>query len=286
MRQVSSPRGNNRNGVIFLLLLVAGIAYIVYDNGRDPVEPMGYYPSDIMERRQAGDAYVSQEEEIPAAAPEIYNQEEDYIDPWAQMAEEFHEEKESLPLDHLSAVDAAFIKRFHATARMEQERYNIPYSIKMSQGILESDRGRSRVARNANNYYGIKTKGRGYNICDDDCNDKFKIYPSAWASWRGHSLFLTSNSRYAPLFADEFDRSAFARYASAENCLRKGKRGCVSKGKDPKFSWKLAQLQKYWNVPYKRFAYGLDILGYATDVNYSQHLIEMIERLQLHKNDK
>lgn len=213
--------------------------------------------------------------------------EKDFIDPWQEIIESFESEKEQAAesVAALGAAEQAFFKRFYTTARMEQQRFNVPFSIKMAQGATESNWGRSTLAVKANNHFGVKTTGKGYPLCDDDCNDRFKIYPSAWASWRAHSQFLTMNKRYAPLFADKFNRAAFAKHAKDQGCLVSGKGGCRQKGVDPKFNQKLNQLERDWNIPYKRWALGLDLLGYATDVNYSTKLIAMIERHGFHKHD-
>jgi len=40
--------------------------------------------------------------------------------------------------------------------------------------------------------------------------DSFVEYESPWASFRGHSLFLSTNSRYSPLFTKGKDYRAWA----------------------------------------------------------------------------
>lgn len=218
-------------------------------------------------------------------ASEFYS-EDDYIDPWAERAEEFHEEKESVEVGHMSSREAAYFKRFYPTARMEQERFKIPFSIKMAQGMVESASGRSTLAVNANNHFGIKTKSKsGYNLTDDSPSDRFRRYASAWESWRAHSLFLTTQQRYKPLFASKFNRAAFEKYRNNKKCLSRGSRGCKT-GIDPNFNKKLAYLEKNWHVPHIRWAYGLGILGYATDVNYPSTLVNKIESLNLHSHDE
>jgi flagellum-specific peptidoglycan hydrolase FlgJ len=266
------PRG------ILLLVVLVGAMYYKTETER----------LDENYRMQVGDLYDVLKAEQEAAAPEdemLFNVEEDFIDPWQELVSSLEEERETVETD-LTGTQLAFFKRFYPTAMMEQERYKIPFSIKMSQGALEGRWGQSTLAVKANNHFGVKTKHGGYPLCDDDCNDRFKIYPSAWASWRAHSQFLTTNKRYEPLFADKFDRAAFAKYANDLSCLKTGERGCAVKGKDPKFNQKLALLEKNWHIPYKRWAYGLDLLGYATDVNYANALISLIERNGFNKHDK
>ena len=49
----------------------------------------------------------------------------------------------------------------YAKYAMEQmRRYGIPASVTLAQGILESSNGQSRLARNENNHFGIKTTSR------------------------------------------------------------------------------------------------------------------------------
>jgi len=90
----------------------------------------------------------------------------------------------------------AYILRFHKVAQTEQQKYGIPASITLAQGILESGVGRSKLASKHNNHFGIKCwcKGRQHDcvpMADDSPNDRFKRYPSAWQSYRHHSQFVS-----------------------------------------------------------------------------------------------
>lgn len=86
----------------------------------------------------------------------------------------------------------AYIKRFLKTAQAEADKYNIPVSIKLAQGIIESNAGRSELARKHNNHFGMKWRGVGsYAVyADDSPKDRFQVYKSAWRSWRAHSELL------------------------------------------------------------------------------------------------
>jgi flagellum-specific peptidoglycan hydrolase FlgJ len=86
----------------------------------------------------------------------------------------------------------AYVKRFLKTAKAEADKYNIPVSIKLAQGILESNAGRSELSLKHNNHFGIKYRGTGkYAVYKDDSpRDKFQVYKSAWRSWRAHSELL------------------------------------------------------------------------------------------------
>lgn len=87
-----------------------------------------------------------------------------------------------------------YIDRFLKTAKQEAKLYNIPVSITLAQGIIESNAGRSSLAVKHNNHFGVKYRGRGkYAVyADDTPRDKFQVYKSAWWSYRDHSKLLTS----------------------------------------------------------------------------------------------
>jgi flagellum-specific peptidoglycan hydrolase FlgJ len=93
-----------------------------------------------------------------------------------------------------------YIKRFLKTAKQEAKLYNIPVSIKLAQGILESNAGKSELSRKHHNHFGIKYRGTGkYAVYRDDTpTDKFQVYRSAWFSYRDHSKLLCL-SRYSHL---------------------------------------------------------------------------------------
>lgn len=138
-----------------------------------------------------------------------------------------------------------YVRRFAKVAQTEMQQYGIPASIKLAQGLLESKSGTSPLATKNNNHFGIKcfskscTKGHCRNFSDDSHKDFFRIYPTAWESYRAHSLFL------------------------------QGKR--------------YQHLQTTSN--YKEWAYGLQKAGYATDKQYAQKLIRLIEGLGLERYD-
>ncbi len=206
-------------------------------------------------------------------------------DPWEEYAEDLHAEKEHVG-EGLSDSERAFYRRFYPTAMMEQRRYGIPFSIKMAQGALEGNWGKSTLAVNANNHFGIKTKSRtGYPHADDEKGDRFRRYASSWESWRDHSRFLSTNPRYSPLFRDKFNRVDWLKYSKNQKCLKKGSRGCTVTGPDPRFQQKLRDLERNWNVKYKRWSIGLSILNYATDPNYDRTLINLIEKKRFYESD-
>ncbi len=140
-----------------------------------------------------------------------------------------------------------YIQRFGQIARTEMEKYGIPASISLAQGLIESRAGLSKLAVRNNNHFGIKCfsrscgKGHCSNFTDDTHKDFFRKFQSPWDSWREHSKLLSSG-RYRKL---------------------------QQHGRD-----------------YRQWAYGLKSVGYATDRTYAEKLIGMIERYDLHRFDK
>jgi len=140
----------------------------------------------------------------------------------------------------------SYIERFKNIAISSMNKYGIPASITLAQGILESGNGNSDLAKYANNHFGIKCtsdwKGKGYYKDDDKKDDCFRVYANPEESYRDHSEFL-KRKRYAFLF--ELDKD-----------------------------------------DYKGWARGLKQAGYATNPRYPELLISLIERYQLYQYDK
>ena len=97
-----------------------------------------------------------------------------------------------------------YINRYKDIAMREMNLYGIPASITLAQGIHESANGNSDLAVKANNHFGIKCqdKWEGETIIkDDDTKDEcFRKYKSAEDSYRDHSVFIRSRTRYSFLF--------------------------------------------------------------------------------------
>ena len=139
-----------------------------------------------------------------------------------------------------------YINDYKDLAVEEMKLYNIPASITLSQGILESSNGESMLATKANNHFGIKchSSWQGDRVFhdDDEKGECFRKYNNVEDSYRDHSLFLANSSRYSFLFDIPIQN-------------------------------------------YKSWAKGLKKAGYATNPKYSKLLINIIKRYNLDQYD-
>ena len=53
----------------------------------------------------------------------------------------------------------SYIRKYKDLAIEQMDRYHIPASITLAQGLLESGAGKSELARRSNNHFGIKCGG-------------------------------------------------------------------------------------------------------------------------------
>lgn len=97
-----------------------------------------------------------------------------------------------------------YIDKYKRLAMEEQIRSGVPAAITLAQGIHEATAGKSELATEANNHFGIKCKstwtGMTYLHDDDAKQECFRKYSSAEQSYIDHSDFLRANNRYAFLF--------------------------------------------------------------------------------------
>ena len=109
-----------------------------------------------------------------------------------------------------------YVSIYKDLAISEMRRTGVPASITLAQGIIESNYGRSTLATRANNHFGIKCHstwtGARYYHDDDKRNECFRSYNNVAESFRDHSDFLVSGSRYDFLFElDQTDYEAWAK---------------------------------------------------------------------------
>lgn len=142
-----------------------------------------------------------------------------------------------------------YVKRFAEVAQSEMEQYGIPASITLAQGLLESNVGESKLATHNKNHFGIKCFSRS-------CK-------------KGHC----SN------FTDDSHKDFFRIYKSSWESYRA--HSLLLKSSDRYRS--LFQLHRQ---DYRGWAHGLTKAGYATDKQYGQKLINLIDDLGLHQYDR
>ena len=101
-------------------------------------------------------------------------------------------------------VISNYITTYQSIAISEMHRTGVPAAIKLAQGIHETTAGTSDLVKRSNNHFGIKCKsswtGEKVSHTDDAPNECFRKYDDPFQSYRDHSDFLKSSSRYATLF--------------------------------------------------------------------------------------
>jgi LysM repeat protein len=97
-----------------------------------------------------------------------------------------------------------YIEMYREAAVAEMKRSGVPASITLAQGILETESGNSDLVKKSNNHFGIKCKsnwtGESVKHTDDAPNECFRKYNSASESYKDHSDYLKTSTRYASLF--------------------------------------------------------------------------------------
>ncbi|SCY82896.1 Flagellum-specific peptidoglycan hydrolase FlgJ [Flavobacterium caeni] len=109
-----------------------------------------------------------------------------------------------------------YIDTYKGIAQNNMTQYGIPASITLGQGILESGSGTGPLSVLANNHFGIKCHkewtGPSVRYDDDEEQECFRQYEHPSESYRDHSQFLTTRTRYAGLFLlDKDDYKAWAK---------------------------------------------------------------------------
>jgi LysM repeat protein len=147
-----------------------------------------------------------------------------------------------------------FIASIAEAAVESADNTGVPASVTIAQAILESYWGSSRLAREANNFFGIKAQTRGgsagsiwfdvweviggRNVMQAQA---FRAYTTIAESFVDHGRFFTENGRYGSAMAAKNDARQFARE--------------------------------------------LNRAGYATDPSYASKLIGLMDRYDLYRYD-
>ncbi len=138
-----------------------------------------------------------------------------------------------------------FANKYKELAVLNEEFFEIPYQITLGQAILESNAGKSSLAANNNNFFGIKC---GQTVCV-------------------HKKKCTSKKTKEEVNGVMVDK------ISKFRCYENERLGFIAHGQ-------FLQKPRYAKISgnYKDWAKGLKRQGYATDSNYPSKLINVIEK--------
>ncbi|MGB4205658.1 MAG: glucosaminidase domain-containing protein [Bacteroidales bacterium] len=139
-----------------------------------------------------------------------------------------------------------YIKMYKPLVMEKMRQFKIPASIAMAQAMIESGNGNSELARYSNNHFGIK------------CHE-----------WTGETFN----------WDDDKKQECFRKYSSVEESFYDHSLFLTSR---PRYS----SLFELDITDYKGWAFGLQKAGYATNPQYPQLLIKMIEENHLYEIDE
>ena len=143
-----------------------------------------------------------------------------------------------------------FFVRYADSAQTSQRVTGVPASVTLAQAALESDWGKSQLARQGNNFFGIKAASRpgtsgvinlptwevlgGRSVM---VQAAFRAYRDAAESFADHGHFFLDNSRYAAAVKNAADPNAFARLIHQAGYAT-----------DPSYATKLIALMQKYNL--------------------------------------
>ena len=138
-----------------------------------------------------------------------------------------------------------YINQYKDIAIEQMKRYHIPASITLAQGLFESGAGRSELTRRGNNHFGIKCHG-----------------------WTGRTTYHD----------DDKNNECFRAYDSAYESFEDHSKFLAG-------SQRYRSLFSLKQTDYKGWARGLKDAGYATNPQYANKLIEIIQLYKLYQYD-
>lgn len=144
--------------------------------------------------------------------------------------------------DSFSVRAQRYIEKYYSLAIDEQVRSGIPAAVTLAQGVLETEAGKSELACSANNHFGIKCKS-------DYAGEKF-------------------------FHDDDAPKECFKMYRCAEDSYKDHSDYLK---RNPRYS----PLFTLSQTDYASWAVCLKKCGYATNPQYAQRLIKLIEDFKL-----
>jgi flagellum-specific peptidoglycan hydrolase FlgJ len=155
--------------------------------------------------------------------------------------------------DPTTNLSKNYIDTYKELAVVEMHRSGIPASIILAQGLHESAYGKSPLAKKANNHFGIKCKnywmGKRYYHKDDDTDDDGTLIESCFRKYENDMDSYIDHSNFL-MDSPHYD-----------------------------------QLFKFPSTDYISWAIGLKKAGYATDPEYAEKLVKIIEKNELYQYD-
>lgn len=142
-----------------------------------------------------------------------------------------------------------YVEKYASVAVSEMQKSGIPASVTLAQALLESDAGESKLTRKTHNHFGIKCFSK-------HCK-------------RGHCAN----------FSDDSHKDFFVKYASAKGSFQAHTQ-FLQKGSRYKHLFELE------DNDYRGWSRGLAKAGYATDKQYGEKLIAIIQTLRLDRYDE
>ena len=139
-----------------------------------------------------------------------------------------------------------YINRYSNLAVRHKKKYKIPASITLAQGLHESNAGLSTLAKESNNHFGIK------------CH----------ADWEGEQVY----------YKDDGPNDCFRKYKTVRESYEDHSKFLTKNSR-------YAVLFSYGINDYKSWATGLQACGYATDKDYANKLIRIIDEYDLKRYD-
>lgn len=151
-----------------------------------------------------------------------------------------------------TSYEQEFIDKVAENAVTLEANYQVRPSVTIAQAILESNWGKSELAQQENNYYGIKGNNQdAYKTKEFENNEwveidaEFRSYDSLMASMEDYALLLSNGT--------EWDENLYQEVIEAPT--------------------------------YQGAAKALQTAGYATDPDYPEKVISLIETYELYKYD-
>lgn len=225
------------------------------------------------------------------------SQNTEQIDP-AQIIEEIDQGHTTAPPDAseestqdftaetIDKTDAAFIEHYASLAEKVESQYGVPADVVLAMGILESGHGSSELARNANNFHGLKANEEwSGDVYKKETIEHYTLDQIERSLGREKREFYESEGVLIP-GTDKYEvriTAEFKKFPTAEE----GFSGFGDHLKN-RFDGQAYADAFNFNDPQNFFLGLVNDVGpvYATDVNYQNKVLDLIDRVQALRNNE